>query len=517
MKILILLYVLLGVYLLKYYQYDLISKYIISFVSVAKQYALGNLDSAINGYWGPLFSWLMVPLILINPSPYFVLYAMKILTLIVGIFTIVGVKFLSYRFKMDELIRNSILLAMVFIVLFFALRSSPVDLILLCFLVYYLYFIFSPEYSFKSYYGALCGLLGALAYLTKSYALSFFIVHFILFNILHYLKQKNKRNILRNLFLGLAVFFIISGSWSVILSEKYGKITFGTSGKYNYDVIGPISTGYHPTEYAYQGFIKPPYEGVTSAWYDPTYFKIDSWSPFKSWDNLSFQLRKIRDNILNLINIYCGFSYFSLIIILIYILFCIQSIKDLISRTDVVYPLLTLLIFPLGYLIIALEIRYIWISYVLIILMGRYIINLLFKNSFFTKPRKSILLICFVISFILLPISGLNEYRYDGKDIAEWGNVINDQIHIKGNIASNGDADNGNYKRTLHLSYFLGISYYGFPKNGITDKELDLELKKYNIDYYFVWGKTNNEDLLSKYKEVSGGKIQGLRIYSIKN
>lgn len=94
------------------------------------------------------------------------------------------------------------------IVLFFTLRSSPVGLILLCFLVYYLYFIFSPEYSFKSYYGALCGLLGTLAYLTKSYALSFFIVHFILFNILHYLKQKNKRNILRNLFLGLAVFFI---------------------------------------------------------------------------------------------------------------------------------------------------------------------------------------------------------------------------------------------------------------------------------------------------------------------
>lgn len=87
----------------------------------------------------------------------------------------------------------------------------------------------------------------------------------------------------------------------MILSEKYGKITFGTSGKYNYDVIGHSSTGYHPTEYVYQGFIKPPYEGVTSAWYDPTYFKIGSWSLFKSWDNLSFQLRKIRNNILNLI------------------------------------------------------------------------------------------------------------------------------------------------------------------------------------------------------------------------
>lgn len=510
------LYVLLGIYLFRYYQYDLISKDIISFVSVANLYAYGDLYSALNGYWGPLFSWLLLPFILLNSSPYFVLYSMKIISLVVGIFTIYGVRLLSYRFEMEELTRNSILFAIIFMVLYFALRSSPVDLLFVCFLVYYLYFIFSPRYSFKPYYGVVCGVIGALAYLTKSYAFTFFLAHFIFFNIIHYYSEvKLKKNVLKNLFLGLTVFLIISGTWSLVLSEKYGEVTFGTSGKYNYYVIGPNSTGAHPTEYINQGFMKPPYEGVTSAWYDPTFFQIESWNPLESWANLIFQLNKIRDNILGLVGLYSSFSYLSLLIIFAYILFLIRPIKELISRKDLLFPLLTVLIFPLGYLAIALEMRYLWIIYVLLILMGGYLINLLLKNNIFNKAQNSILLVIFVISFLLLPISGLTTNKYDGKDYADLGHIINDELHIKGNIASNGNADNGNYRRTLHLSYFLGTAYYGFPKNGISDDELEFELEKYDIDYYFVWGKTDNEALLSKYREVSGGKIQGLRIYSI--
>ncbi|MCE7699026.1 MAG: hypothetical protein K8E24_009460, partial [Methanobacterium paludis] len=87
---------------------------------------------------------------------------------------------------------------------------------------------------------------------------------------------------------------------------------------------------------------------------------------------------------------------------------------------------------------------------------------------------------------------------------------------VQGHIASNGNASDGSYKKTLHTSYFLGTSYYGFSKPNETDVDLQADFKKYDIDYYFVWGKSSNEALLSKYKEVSGGKIPGLRIYAVK-
>lgn len=518
------LFLILGAFFLKYYQYDLISKDIISIISVTKLYTDGDINGAINGYWGPLFSWLLIPFAKFNSSPYFVLYSMKILSLTTGIFTIIGIRLLSYKFEMDEKIRYLILFSMVFIVLYFSLRSNPVDLLLTCFLVYYLYFIFSPEYSQKSHYGFICGLLGAAAYLTKSYALTFFIAHFLLFNLFHYLKEPEyKKIIFKNLTFGLAIFLILSGSWSAIISDKYGILTFGTSGTYNHDAIGPKSVGQHPTEYINQGFIKPSEEGVTSAWYDPTYLDTESWSwsPFESIKFFKFQLRKIEKNILTLLHIYASFSYLSIIIIALYLLLCFKPFNKVINSKEIIYPLFTVLLFPLGYLFIALELRYLWIIYILLMLMGGYILNLIFQYKF-SNIAKTLLTLIFIVSFLILPVTVLLPINlpgnyHNGKDFYDWSQIIEKNYHMKGNIASNGNADNGNYKRTLHLSYFLGTTYYGFPKKDISNEELEHELIKYNIDYYFVWGKSSNEALLSKYNEITDGEIQGLRIYSIKN
>jgi hypothetical protein len=517
------IYMALGVYLLNFYQYDLINKDIISMISVARLYAAGDFTNAINGYWGPLFSWFLVPFIKFNSSPTSVLYATKVLSLIFGFFTIIGVRFLSYRFEMDEKIRISILFAMVFVILHFALNYSPVDLILACFLVYYLYFIFDPEYYNKWYSGAICGVLCGMAYLTKSYIFPFFIAHFLLFNLFHYIREvQHKRAIIKHIILGLALFFIISGSWSAVISDKYGEITFGTSGTYNYNVIGPESTG-HPTEYVNEGFIKPPYENVTSAWEDPTYLKVKHWSPFQSVSNFKYQLSKIRYNILILEGMYVSFSYLSLIILLAFLILCIKPIKKLILDVNVLYPMVTVLIFSAGYLLILLEARYLWIVYILLMLMGGYLINLIFTNKDLTSPGKTLLLLIFIGSFLIMPFTGLISFHYVGvdggyvgKDVYDWSVIIESQYPVQGNIASNGNAENGAYRKTLHTSYFLGTSYYGFSKPNESDNDLKADFMKYGIDYYFVWGNSSNEDLLSGYKEVKKGKIPNLRIYEVK-
>lgn len=354
-----------------------------------------------------------------------------------------------------------------------------------------------------------------MAYLTKSYALLFFLATFILFNIFHYfndLSKEKKKKLLKNFLLGLAVFFIISGAWSAIISGKYGELTFSTSGKYNYEVQGPLSAG-HPTQDPDYGFIKPPNQKAISAWEDPSYFEFKPWSPFKSWKSLYYQLEKVSKNT-SISMIYIGqFSYFSLLIILVYLLICLQPVKKLIKVPEF-YPLITIFIFLAGYLLIAVEDRYLWLIYVLLVLMGGHLLYLLFKSNLFSSYAKVILITIFALSFLVMPVSGLFAYKDGDRYIYDTAQALN-EFNITGNIASNGNAENGNYRMTLHLSYFLGTSYYGFPKSSITDKELDSELKKHNIDYYFVWGKTNNEALFSKYREISNGKINNLRIYSI--
>ncbi len=510
----LIIYLILGAYFIKYYHYDTISRDLIVIISVAKSYATGDIFNAVNGYWGPLFPWLLVPFILQDPSPQSIMYATKILSLITGFFTIIGTVFLSYRFEMNDKIRIMIIFPVIFVILSFALLYNPVDLLLTCFLVYYMYFIFSPSYSRNLYNGGLCGIFAAMAYLTKSYAFPFFIAHFILMNLFYYLKcTSNREKVLKSLFLGLTIFFIISGAWSTVISEKYGHITFGTSGKYNFEESGPLQHG----SPIWNGLIKPPYAKSVSAWEDPSYFKMESWNPLGSGKSFIYLLNLMANNFLKLTGYLQQFSYFSMIILVIYLSFIFKPLRGLISsKGEHIYPILTIIIFCAGYLIIFVEFRYFFIIYLLIILMGGYLLNILFNTKLLNKWGVFLLLLLFIVSLSVVPLSSLLNNKYIGADYYTMSSSIS-KYNVHGNIASN-----DKYRDSLNIAYYLDAHYYGratdsTTKKPLTDVELEKSFKGYNIDYYFFWGNSNtNEDLLKKYKEITNGTIKGLKIYKIR-
>ena len=196
--LLLLIYSSLGLYLLNHYQYS-IGLDGMSYVNISKLYLIGDFTNAMNGYWVPLFSWLLIPFLKIfGWTPDNALYATRVLSLIIGFFTLIGIRLLSYNFEMDEKIRFSILGTITLFILFIALDQIQPDLLLLCFLVYYLNIMFNDKYPNK-YDGLLCGLLGGLAFLTKAYAFPFFLATFIIFNLLRYLKdipETKKKSIL---------------------------------------------------------------------------------------------------------------------------------------------------------------------------------------------------------------------------------------------------------------------------------------------------------------------------------
>ena len=107
---------------------------------------------------------------------------------------------------------------------------------IICLILFYLGVLFDPKYSFRLCNGLVCGFIGALVYFSKTFAFIFFILHFILFNIIFYFNEfdyKKKNKIKKNLLLGLTVFLVLSGIWIVLISDKYHEITIRTSGTYN--------------------------------------------------------------------------------------------------------------------------------------------------------------------------------------------------------------------------------------------------------------------------------------------
>lgn len=505
-------YFVIGILLINHYQY-IINSDGISYINIAQEYLNGNFADAVNGYWGPLFSWLLAPFLASGSTPQYMLYLSKILSLIIGFFTIIGVRLLIYQFEIEKTIKTSILFLLIPVVLFFSFNLITPDLLVTCILIYYLYFIFSPNYSSKLINGFLCGFLGALAYLSKSYALPFFLAHYILFNLIYYFKditENEKRKILKNLFLGLIVFFTISGIWMGIISAKYGELTTGTTGTYTQALISPQLQGQQPMYY--QGLLKPPHKNAISVWEDPSYIKMESWSPFESWTYFKYQINLIFQNIRYILNIIESFSLLSILIIIGSILFIIKSSTSA-SKNKIIYLLITIILYSAGYSFILVEPRYLWFICILLILMGGCLLNISFKNYHLSNSMKKALLILLVFSFIITPINSLITGYNAEENIYQLGETLKTDYNLHGNIASNAQ-----WELTIYLVYYVGGIYYGQTKETTNYSELKKELNENNINYYIIWGDSKeNAYLSSHFKEITNGNIDYLRIYSLKN
>jgi len=501
----LLIYVVFGLVLLKYYQYQ-INPDGVSYIGIAQKYLRGDFFNAIKGHWGPLMSWLLMPFLYLGLAP---LFAAKILSLIIGFLTIIGVRLLSYKFEMDQRLRDIILFTLIPICLFFSLSVISPDLLMVCVLVFYLNIIFSNKYSCSRSAGLWCGLLGAIAYLSKNYAFPFFLVHFSVFNIIHYFRNPTselKKRVVANFILGIVVFLIISGAWISLLSNKYGYFTVGTAGKYNFAVFGPELED-HPMHV--QGFLKPADKTAVSAWEDPAYLDVGSWGPLQSWGACWYEIKYFLNNALGIIFAFQSFSVFAFLIFFGAIFLAISKIRQGL-KIELHYSLITMAIYSIGFALFLIELRYLWITYILLLLMGGYLLNKLLDKEYYSKRlRSNVILGLFVVSFLVFPVDQLVRNLNTGREMYELSKKLKHEYIIKGNIASN-----KKWADSLYLSYYLNAQYYGESKKEIYDKELATELKKHKIDYYFVWQK--GPQFLDNYEEVTDGEIDGLRIYNLK-
>jgi hypothetical protein len=189
------------------------------------------------------------------------------------------------------------------------------------------------------------------------------------------------------------------------------------------------------------------------------------------------------------------------------------------EQQNLLYPLITIIIYAGGYLPVLVEDRYLWPIYILLILMGGYLINLLFNTESFKKLNyyikstpvniiKGVIILIFIFSFITMPINELHSNLNTGKDINSLSNTLKTQYNVQGNVATNNQL-----LETQFICFYLNTTSYGQASKNIDDKTLTTQLKKYNVDYYFVWDDSSTHNLTGYY-EITDGKIQNLMIYT---
>lgn len=291
----------------------------------------------------------------------------------------------------------------------------------------------------------------------------------------------------KNLLLGLSVFLIISGIWAGIISEKYGMVTIGTTGSYNYALVGPESNGHLMF---YQGLIEPPNEFSVSSWEDPSYFQITKWNPIGSSHNFIHQITIIFNNICQIILISLYLLFVPLFVILLAFFLLLKSNKSSI-KNNLIFILGTVILYTGGYVIIMIEERYLWFVIILTFILGFYALNIIYNDNYIKKNLYKSLFAILIISAAFYPIISLSNYA--GASSGFYETSVDLKSHgINGNIASSAQWEIMDY-----YSYYLDGKYYGITKNQ-TDVELKQTLVSNNIDYYFVWGDSSSKDFLGE-------------------
>jgi hypothetical protein len=269
---------------------------------------------------------------------------------------------------------------------------------------------------------------------------------------------------------------------------------------------------------------EPPNETAFIIYADPTYAREQAWNPLESKGLFKHFIGNLTENIFNCIRVYESYSRLAVAVVIVYILLLfVQPFTNLFSRSDILYPLFTIFLYTGGYMMFHIEARYLWIVNILLLLMGGKVLNELFRNRIFEKNMlKNILTGFFIISFVVTPIKSITEISGNSlnKEMHTLGTELSKRYDISGNIASNRQkmemTIHDSWHKTFRLAYWLKSRYYGQDRVNISDKDLENELKKFDIDYYFYWDSAAPvPDFLSQYRELIKGEIPGLKIYSL--
>uniref|UniRef100_A0A7C3NFW2 Glycosyltransferase RgtA/B/C/D-like domain-containing protein n=1 Tax=candidate division WOR-3 bacterium TaxID=2052148 RepID=A0A7C3NFW2_UNCW3 len=465
----------------------------ISLINIAKKYLSGNFKLAINGYWSPLISFLLVPFIMIFKDG---ILSFKILSFLIGLFSIFSFdRFLKKLNILSDYRKIFFIFIIPFVTTHFSLITMTSDFITATFFLFSLSFFVDEQFFNKKYSFLILGFVGFLTYLSKTYGF-FFFIGFIFFLFTVYLIKKDFVKVKNIFFTGL-IFTFLSSFWIILISSKYGYFTIGTTGKYNYSLLTIDTLN---LKKVYSQPLQPPDTLSTSFWDDPSFVKHPDFKIYMVFENPNYYLKTILERFLRTIRLIFSFSIFVPLIFIFSLTFLFKE-----ERLKILIILLASLFSFIGYIPVEIERRYILINFYLTVSLF-----LIVLESLKTKENiKSMIFILIALSFLIMPLKELKSDLNYGKEVYQLSKELK-KFNISGNVASNSQR-----KNTTYISYYLDLRYFGvFYYNDDENKFFD-DLAKNKISYYFYYGKASS--FFDKTKLLYNGFIDGesLKIYKV--
>lgn len=464
-----------------------------SYFTIAQKYAEGDIKHAINGYWGPLLSWLLVPAVWLGIN---LSVAAKLLTAIIAVlllctmytffrkrkvttwvsaFALIATAMLLVEWTVVEAISPDLLIA--FLTVLFAVRFSD--------------FLDKPTRA----HGIALGAIGAAMYFTKGFGFFLFLGVVGVTAAWQWLKKdsRNIRTVVRRYAAMLLTFAVLVLPFIAIISIKYHAPTINNAGAYNQHVTGPLNRSVQPIEY--MGPLPLPNDSAISAWEDPTIFidLVPGWSPLGSRTELGYFINDIfYYNINQIIHYIYGLG--PLICAGIVVMFVGAFQKKNRQKDFVIFAVIAAMMF-VAYALVFVVSRYLWAA----ALLGIMALVLWLDYAVSRKAldvRQVIIggtLVCAVMGL------GIGNYIGDSRDPdIEW---YKSAYSLQDIIPNGSKIMSDSFNSSYHACYYLELKCYNViapPPAGEQEQYYRL-LKDMGIKYYVDYHTRENDEALNAF------------------
>jgi len=456
-----------------------------AYLTIARRYATGDLARATNGYWSPWACWLTAGLMRLGMQA---IPASVVVNAMGATGFLLVSQSLFTRFGLLRHIQWLFSLTLALFLCYAVFWQSFDDLWECFFLLCSLRLMLQDNFKHKPLWWVLCGALGTLAYFAKAYSFPFFILNTI--GCTWLLTRGNRLLWLRVSLTCISVMVLLGMPWIIALHQKYGTWTTSTSGTLN---MSWYLVGHPHWKQGIDLLIPPAYPDSPYYWEDPwlangaTPHFWDSWSLFgneivrSGYHIVLFVLATLQLSVL-----------FPLVLIVSTLGLLLKNIKPLFSADEKIAAC-SFVLFPLGYVLVNFESRYLWYMVPLSMLFGAMIIQ---RDYFRARISGKALSYLFALSYLVVPAWGLGIMYDSGKQ--EY--VLAGQLraaHIEGSFTGN-----LSHRFMERLAYFSGNNYYFTLIDGQRGNpgELFKDIRRYKIAFYLSDRSINSSPVYQSLK-----------------
>ncbi|MDX1765535.1 MAG: hypothetical protein R3313_01130 [Candidatus Saccharimonadales bacterium] len=485
----------------------------ISYLSIAKQYAAGQFDTAINGWLPPMISWLTAPFIRLGIDAqqafFFINWLTAIFILLFGMRLVWKHTKNFWATVMYWAIASPFLIEVVG-------RSITSDVMAVAWvLVLFSLLIWAEDqmkkYSAKNYLkvATALGVWGAIGFLTKTFLLFFFPAAIFAWTVArvwsNFGKIKgffNRRffdQYLRVPVLTALVFFLTMAPWILLMSAKYDTFTVSSSFSYHSENLAELPKDSKENAIPDRQLTPPPHENAVSADEDLTYQssatdsgdKLSKRQILRNYLSERYEIMRIQFNDYNRIS---PMIFISTAGVLLALFLGFISYKK--HKTLLISALLIGVYFfgyvaakaRLGTDVTSGEQRYQWPTLILAAIIIAETLPMLWRR---VANKDVVRQTVFVLLAIAIPVSIFIRYMPSSEDLFTTPPVspersIVEQIKETGLIAEDSKIA-GNVARPLRTMAFLldSQSYGSIGAADFLSTDVQNKINEYDIDYYF--------------------------------